>query len=89
MSDNGAPQPTELVYVAKPLVAPFFAALGLLGLIAGIYANGYGLPSWVYSVVGGVFLLAAIWSWIGVTRRDIAELPREQQRRSAVLPPNR
>jgi hypothetical protein len=87
MSENGVPQPRELVYVGRPSAAPAFVAVGLALLIAGIYGHGLVLPNWVYSVFGAIFFLAAVRRWVGDVRRDIAALPREQRPRPAVLPP--
>jgi hypothetical protein len=87
VSGNGVPPQSELVYVGKPSAAPAFVAVGLALMLAGIYGHGLVLPNWVYSVFGAIFFLAAVRRWVGEVRRDIAELPREQRVRSAVLPP--
>jgi hypothetical protein len=77
MNDR-VPAPSELVYTGEPSVAPAFAAAGLTLAIAGIYGKGLVLPNWCWSVLGGVFLLAALRSWTRRGRRDLARLPREQ-----------
>jgi hypothetical protein len=87
MSDNGIPEAREQIHLATPSAAPAFVALGLTLLVVGIYANGFLLPGWVYSVAGAIFFLFAVRSWVATARRDIVELPREQRVRSAVLPP--
>lgn len=80
------PEPGELVYTAKPSWAPAFLAVGLLGLIAGIYANGFIFPSVVYAVVGAIFVLGAFRSIVHGAIRGYYALPRKQHVRGAALP---
>jgi hypothetical protein len=89
MSEDRVPAPAELIYTAKPSAAPAWVAAGLALLVVGIYGHGMVLPNWVYSIIGGVFFLAAVRSWIGATRREVARLPREQRPTTSVLPPQR
>jgi ABC-type uncharacterized transport system permease subunit len=80
------PEPGELVYSPKPSWAPLFFAFGTLGLVAGIYANGFLFPAIVYSVVGAIFMLAAFRSLVRGAIRSYYALPRKQHVRSAALP---
>ena len=87
MSEERIPAPPELIYAGKPSAAPAFVAIGLALMIAGIYGHGLVLPHWFYSLIGAVFFFAALRSWVGSVRRDVARLPREQEPATSVLPP--
>lgn len=80
------PEPGELVYVPRPSWGPAFFALGVAGLLAGIYANGFLFPAWVYAVAGAAFFLAAFRSIVRSAIRDYFRMPRKQKVRGAVLP---
>ncbi len=79
-------EPGELVYVPRPSWAPAFFALGAALAVCGIFAGGFMFPPWVYSIVGGIILLAALRSMIAGARSDYYRLPRRQRARGAVLP---
>ena len=57
--------PSELVYVASPSWAPVLAGAGLAVVAIGLFAG------WVYSVVGGIIAVAALWGWIRSTGTEI------------------
>ncbi len=80
------PEPGELVYASRPSWAPAFLALGVAGLLAGVYANGFLFPAWVYAVAGLVFFAGAFRSLTRGAIRDYFRLPRKQKVRGAVLP---
>jgi hypothetical protein len=80
------PEPGELVYPAKPSWAPAFLALGILGLIGGIYAAGFIFPPIAYAVVGAIIALGAFRSLIRGAIRSHYALPRKQHIRGAALP---
>ncbi len=80
------PEPGELVHMPRPSWAPAFFALGVAGLIAGIYAKGFLFPAWVYAVAGAVLFLATFISLARGAIRDYFRLPRKQKVRGAVLP---
>ena len=74
------PEATELVYVPEPSWQPALMALGLAGVLAGIFVW------WPYGVVGGVIAVASLAvMWRG-TRAEIERLPRRQKPTTAVLP---
>jgi hypothetical protein len=73
-------QPTELVYVPDPSWAPVLAGAGLAIVAIGLFSG------WVFSIVGGVIALGALWTWIRGVGRDIGRLPRQQRLSTAVLP---
>jgi hypothetical protein len=75
-----------MVYAPKPSWAPVFFAFGVLGLVAGIYANGFIFPAFVYAVVGAIFVLAAFRSLVRGAIRGYYALPRRQRVPGAALP---
>lgn len=80
------PEPGELIYMPRPSWGPAFFALGLIGLIAGIYAAGFIFPTLAYAVAGAVILLGAFRNLIRGAIRDYFRLPRKQHVRGAALP---
>jgi hypothetical protein len=80
------PEPGELTYLPKPSWAPAFFALGILGLVCGVFASGFIFNPFVYAVVGAVIALATFRSLVRGAIRDYYRLPRRQKVRSAALP---
>jgi hypothetical protein len=80
------PEPGEMVYAPKPSWAPAFFAIGVMGLICGIFAAGFIFPPIVYAVVGAIFVLAAFRSLVRGSIRSYYGLPRKQKIRGAALP---
>ena len=80
------PEPGELVYGPGPSWAPAFFALGAALAVCGIFAGGFMVPPWVFSIIGGIIILAALRSMISGARDDFYRLPRRQRVRGAVLP---
>ena len=80
------PEPGELVYATRPSWAPAFFALGAALAVCGIFAGGFMVPPWVFSIIGGIIILAALRSMISGARADFYRLPRRQRVRGAVLP---
>jgi hypothetical protein len=75
-----APEATELVYVPEPSWNPALVALGLAGVLTGIFIW------WPYGVVGAVIALAGLVGiWRGLSE-DVERLPRRQKVTTAVLP---
>lgn len=79
-------RPTELVYSPRPSWAPAFLAFGAALAVCGIFAEGFMVRGWVYSIIGAVVAIAALLSIIAGARRDFYRLPRRQRVRGAVLP---
>ena len=79
MSDR-TPEATELVYIPEPSWLPAVTALGLTGVLAGIFVW------WPYGVIGAVIALACLAGMLRRTRDDIERLPRRQKLTTAVLP---
>jgi hypothetical protein len=80
------PEPGELVYPPRPSWAPAFFALGAVGAVCGIFAEGFMVRGWIYSIIGLVILLFALRGMIRGAIRDYFRLPRTQRARGAVLP---
>ena len=80
------PEPGELVYAPRPSWAPAFFALGVAGLVAGVYADGFLFPALAYAAAGFAFFIAAFRSLTRGAIRDYFKLPRKQKVRGAVLP---
>jgi uncharacterized membrane protein len=80
------PEPGELVYPPRSSWAPAFFALGAVGAVGGIFAEGFMVRGWVFSIIGIVILLFALRSMIRGATGDYFRLPRKQHARGAVLP---
>jgi hypothetical protein len=80
------PEPGELVYQSRSSWVPAFLAFALAVVVVGIYAEGFMLRGWVYSVIAGVFALFVLRAFIAASVRDFFRLRRRQRVRGAVLP---
>jgi uncharacterized membrane protein len=78
-------QPSERVYAPRPSWAPALFALAAALAVCGIFA-GYVVSGWVYSIIGGIVLLAAFRNMARGAVRDHFRLPHRQRVRGAVLP---
>lgn len=88
-ADRHISEPGELVHAARPSWAPAFFALGAALALCGLFAQGFMVRGWIYSIIGAVILLAALRSMVGGARRDYYARPRRQPVRGAVLPVER
>lgn len=79
MTDR-VPEATELVYVPGPSWLPALTALGLLGVLAGIFVW------WPYGVIGAVIALSALAGIWREANENVERLPRRQKLTTAVLP---
>jgi len=87
MSDHRhIPEPGETIQVPRPSWGPAFFALGAIGAVAGIYANGFVFSAFVWSYIGIVILLFAFRAIIRTSVRSYFSLPRRQDAPSATLP---
>src|SRR3954447_1440166 len=84
--EDRIPEPTELVYLPRSSWGPAFLALGVALLVCGIFAEGFMVRGWVWSAIGAIFALPALWSMVRAGIRDFYRLPRRQRTRGAVLP---
>lgn len=80
------PEPGELIHQPRPSWAPAFFALGAVGAVCGIFAEGFMVRGWIYSIIGIVIALFALRSMLQGAVSDYFSLPRRQHARGAVLP---
>jgi len=76
----------ELVYAPRPSWAPLFFAFATALAVCGIFAEGFMVRGWVWSLIGLVVMLAALRAMVRGAIRDYFRLPRNQRVRGAVLP---
>jgi len=68
------PEPGELVYQPRSLA------------VCGIFAEGFMVRGWIYSIIGGIVALFALRSMVKGATQDYFRLARRQHARGAVLP---
>ena len=83
---NDTSEPSELIYAARPSWGPAVFAFSLALTICGIFAEGFMVRGWIYSIIGAVVLLVAFRRMTRNATRDYFHLPRRQRARGAVLP---
>jgi hypothetical protein len=80
------PEPGEMVYSTRPSWAPAFFAFAAALAVCGVFAEGFMVRGWIYSIIGIVVLFFALRSMIKSATRNYFRLPRRQKARGAVLP---
>jgi uncharacterized membrane protein len=85
-AERQVPEPGELVYAPRPSWAPVFFAFAAALAVCGIFAQGFMVRGWIYSIVGIVVMLFALRSMVRGAIGDYFRRPRRQQVRGAVLP---
>ena len=80
------PEPGETIQVPRPSWGPALFAVGAIGAVAGIYANGFVFSAFIWSYIGIVILLFGLRAIIRTSVRSYFSLPRRQDARSATLP---
>ncbi|MDX6601417.1 MAG: hypothetical protein QOF13_619 [Solirubrobacterales bacterium] len=80
------PEPGEVIYQPRPSWAPAIFGFALALTVCGIFAEGFMVRGWIYSIIGGVIALFAFRSMIRDAIRSYYRLPRKQHVRGAVLP---
>jgi hypothetical protein len=80
------PEPGELIHQPRPSWAPAFFALGAMAAVCGIFAEGFMVRGWIYSIIGVVIMLFALRAMIQGATTAYFSLPRRQHARGAVLP---
>jgi hypothetical protein len=80
------PEPGELVHPPSPSWAPAVFAFALAIAVCGIFAEGFMVRGWIYSIIGLVIALFAFRAMVKSSIRDYYRLPRKQKVRGAVLP---
>lgn len=80
------PEPGEQVYRPSSAWAPVVFAFALALTVCGVFAEGFMVRGWIYSIIGGIIALFAFRSMIQDAIRSYYKLPRKQHARGAVLP---
>jgi hypothetical protein len=80
------PEPGEVIYQPRSSWAPAIFAFALALTVCGIFAEGFMVRGWIYSIIGGVVALFAFRAMIQSSIRSYFSLPRKQHVRGAVLP---
>jgi hypothetical protein len=80
------PEPGELVYTPRSSWLPAFFAFALALAVCGIYAEGFMVRGWVFSIIGLVIALFALRAIAAGAVREFFGLRRSQRVRGAVLP---
>jgi hypothetical protein len=80
------PEPGETIQVPRPSWGPPLLAIGAIGAVAGIYANGFVFSAFIWSYIGIVIMLFAFRAIIRSSVRSYYSLPRRQHAKSATLP---
>jgi len=85
-TEHRIPEPGELVYRPRPSWAPAIFAFAIALAVCGVFAEGFMVRGWIYSIIGGVIALFALRSMVKDATRSYFQLPRKQRVRGAVLP---
>jgi hypothetical protein len=80
------PEPGEVVYQPRSSWAPAVFGFALALTVCGIFAEGFMVRGWIYSIIGGIVALFAFRSMVQASIRSYYKLPRKQRVRGAVLP---
>jgi hypothetical protein len=70
-AETDAPPPGEEIHLPGPTLLPFVCAIAITLIVIGTTIG------WIFSIVGLVILVVAVFKWVGDTRRDINALPEE------------
>jgi len=80
------PEPGELVYRPRSSWGPALFAAGIALAVCGIFAEGFMVRGWIFSIIGGVVAIFALRTMIKDATSSYFKLPRKQSVRGAVLP---
>ncbi len=80
------PEPGDVFYRPRPSWAPAIFAFALALTVCGIFAEGFMVRGWIYSIIGAVVALFAFRAMVRDSIRSYYKLPRKQHVRGAVLP---
>lgn len=79
-------EPGETIQLPRSSWGPALFAVGAIGAVAGIYANGFVFSAFIWSYVGIVILLFGLRMIVKSSVRSYFGLPRRQHPPSATLP---
>ncbi len=74
------PSPTERLYLSGSSWAPVLVAVGITGVVIGLYAW------WPYALAAAFVLVFGIVGWLRGNREDIARMPVDQRSDTAPIP---
>ncbi len=80
------PEPGEVVYRPSSSWAPAVFAFAIALAVCGIFAEGFMVRGWIYSIIGGIVALFAFRAMVQGAIRSYYRLPRKQHVRGGVLP---
>jgi hypothetical protein len=80
------PEPGEVVYQPRTSWAPAIFAFALALTVCGIFAEGFMVRGWIYSIIGAIIALFAFRAMVKDAVRSYFQLPRKQHAPGAVLP---
>ncbi len=80
------PEPGGTIQLPRPSWGPALFAVGAIGAVAGIYANGFVFSAFVWSYIGIVILLFGFRAIVRTSVRSYFALPRRQDAHAATLP---
>ncbi len=75
-----------MIYQPRSSWAPAVFGFALALTVCGIFAEGFMVRGWIYSIIGGIIALFAFRSMVQDAIRGYYKLPRKQHVRGAVLP---
>ena len=82
-------EPGELVYAPRSSWLPPLLAFAIALAAVGVYAQGFMVRGWIYSVIGLVVAAFVIRAMARDAAADYYRLRRKQKIRGAVLPVER
>ena len=85
-AERKIPEPGEVVYATRPSWAPAFFAFAATLAVCGVFAEGFMVRGWIYSIIGLVIALFAFRAMVRGSVGDYFRLRRKQRARGAVLP---
>jgi hypothetical protein len=85
-SHRKVPEPGELIYLPRSSWLPALFAFALALAVCGIYAEGFMVRGWIYSILGVVVALFTLRAIVSGAVLDFFRLRRRQRIRGAVLP---
>jgi hypothetical protein len=80
------PQASETIQTPRSSWGPAILAVGAIGAVAGIYANGFVFSAFIWSYIGIILMLFGFRAIVRSGIRSYFSLPRRQDARPATLP---
>jgi len=80
------PEPGETIELPRSSWGPAIFAIGAIGAVAGIYANGFVFSAFIWSYIGIVILLFGFRAIVRSSVRSYFALPPRQHAQTATLP---